>query len=159
MDSSNARSRRRTHVAQARIFRVVNPLVRLLLRLPLRRVQERLLLLSFTGRRSGRTRTIPLSYVEERDGNLLVPGGGTWKWNLAGGRPVQIRLRGLPRLAQPELIRDPSEIARLLPTMVAANPRAAQFIGVPIGADGRPDQERLVRAMADGFVLVRLRLA
>jgi deazaflavin-dependent oxidoreductase (nitroreductase family) len=157
MDRTMSVTPRRTRASRARIFRILNPLMRLLLHLPLRPMQERLLLLTFTGRKSGRTQTIPLSYVEDTDGSLLIPGGGAWKWNLAGGRPVQIRLRGRARRAQAELIRDPAEIERLLPTMVAANPRAEQFIGVPISPDGPVDGDRLTQVLSDGFLLVRLR--
>jgi deazaflavin-dependent oxidoreductase (nitroreductase family) len=157
MDRAGPVTPRRTHASRARIFRILNPLMRLLLRLPIRPMQERLLLVTFTGRKSGRTQTIPLSYVEDPDGSLLIPGGGAWKWNLADGRPVQIRLRGRDRRAQAELIRDPAEVERLLPTMVAANPRAEQFIGVPIGPDGTPDRDRLAQVLSDGFLLVRLR--
>ena len=56
------------------------------------------------------------------------------------------------------MISDPAEIERLLPIMVAANPPAERFIGVPIGTDGTPNAERLAKALGDGFLLVRLRL-
>jgi hypothetical protein len=158
MDRATTARPRRTHASRARIFRVLNPLMRLLLRLPIPKMQERLLVMTFTGRTSGRRYTIPLSYVMDRDGSLLVPGGGAWKWNLADGRPVDVRLQGRDRSARAELIRDPTEIERLLPVMVEANPRAEQFIGVPIGSDGTPDRERLAKALGDGFLLVRLRL-
>jgi len=132
--------------------------MRLMLRLPIKPMQERLMLLSYTGRRSGRRFTLPLSFVEDADGSLLVPGGGGWKRNLLPGRPVTIRLRGRRRAATPEVIRDLDEIGRLLPRLVSGNPRAEGFIGVPIGSGGRPDRERLERAVEDGFTIVRLRL-
>jgi hypothetical protein len=37
--------------------------------------------LTFTGRETGRSCTIPVSYVEQGD-VLLIPGGGDWKANL-----------------------------------------------------------------------------
>ena len=101
MDHVTTAAPRRTHASRARIFRVLNPLMRLLLRLAIRRMQERLLVLTFVGRTSGRRYTIPLSYVADRDGSLLVPGGGAWKWNLADGRPVDVRLQGRDRSARP----------------------------------------------------------
>jgi hypothetical protein len=149
---------RRIRGAQARIFRILNPFMRLMLRLPIRRLQERLLLLTYTGRTSGRRYTLPLSYAVDVDGSLLIPGGGAWKWNL-DGRSVEVRLHGHPTRARAELIRDADEIAALLPTVVESNPRAQAFIGVPIGADGQPDPERLAQVLQEGFLLVRLRLA
>jgi hypothetical protein len=151
---------RRTRDAQRRIFAVLNPIMRFLLRLPWRTpMQERLLLLTYTGRKSGRRYTVPISFAETADGSLLVPGGGAWKWNLAEGRQVRLLLRGLPRLAYGEVITDPAEVERLLPIIVANNPRAEAFIGVPIEADGRPNAAQLEAALRDGFAVVRLRLA
>lgn len=150
---------RRTRDAQRRIFAVLNPLMRFLLRLPWRTpLQDRLLLLTYTGRRTGRERSVPISFVEDADGSLLVPGGGAWKWNLGHGERVRLLLRGRERQASSELIGDQGEVARLLPAIVAGNPRAEAFIGVPIGPDGRPDAARLAAALRDGFVIVRLRL-
>jgi deazaflavin-dependent oxidoreductase (nitroreductase family) len=147
-----------TSASRSRVFLVLNPFMRFMLRRPIRRMQERLLLLSFTGRRSGRRYTIPLSYMEEDDGSLLVPGGGAWKRNLEPGRPVAVRLRGADRLADPELILDSDEIERLLPRMYAGNSRAESFVGVPIGPSGEPDRRLLEQAIGDGFAIVRLRL-
>jgi hypothetical protein len=150
---------RRTRDAQRRIFAVLNPIMRFLLRFPWRTpMQERLLLLMFTGRKSGRQYTVPISFAEAADGSLLVPGGGAWKWNLGEGRRVQLLLRGRLRHADSELISDPAEVEQLLPVMVASNPRAESFIGVPIEADGRPNAALLAAALHDGFVVVRLRL-
>jgi deazaflavin-dependent oxidoreductase (nitroreductase family) len=145
-----------TPASRSRVFVVLNPFMRFMLRRPIRRMQEQLLLLSFTGRRSGKRYTIPLSYTEEDDGSLLVPGGGAWKRNLQPGRPVAVRLRGADRVADPELILDPDEIERLLPRMYAGNSRVESFVGVPIGPNGKPDRPRLEQAIGEGFAIVRL---
>lgn len=147
-----------TRASRARIFVVLNPFMRLMLHLPIRAMQERLMLLSYTGRKSGRRFTLPLSFAEDTDGSLLVPGGGAWKRNLVPGRPVSLRLRGTRRTADPEVIRDVAEIERLLPTLVRGNPRAESFIGVPVGSEGRPDRARLEQAVEEGFAIVRLRV-
>ncbi len=88
------------------------------------------------------TSQTPLSYTEDTDGSLLLPGGGAWKLNLEGGRSVQVRLRGIDRLAVPEVIWDASEIERLLPQLFKGNPQGVSFVGVPIGPDGKPDPEK-----------------
>ena len=149
---------RGTPASRSRVFLVLNPFMRFMLRRPIQRMQERLLLLSFNGRRSGRRYTIPLSYTEDDDGSLLVPGGGAWKRNLEPGRTVEVRLRGEDRLADPGLVLDPDEIERLLPRMYQGNSRVESFVGVPIGPDGKPDRPRLEQAIGDGFAIVRLRL-
>jgi deazaflavin-dependent oxidoreductase (nitroreductase family) len=121
-------------------------------------MHDRLLLLTFTGRKTGKRYSIPISYTEHTDGSLLAPGGGAWKWNLGDGREVSVLLRGRTRRASSEIIRDPSEIERLLPAMVSRNPRVETFTGVPIDADGQPNPARLRAALDDGFTIVRLRL-
>jgi hypothetical protein len=147
-----------TRASHSRLFLILNPFMRLMLRLPIKRMQERLILLSFTGRKSGRQFTVPLSYAEDTDGSLLIPGGGAWKVNLARGRSVRIRLRGKDMTADPEVIWDPAVIARLLPLLVKDNPKGQDFVGVPIDRNGKPDRAKLAQAIEDGFAIVRLRL-
>ena len=118
---------------------------------------RRLILLSYTGRKTGKSYTIPVSYVEQGD-ELLIPGGGAWKKNLENGLAVGIRLRGRERRANPEIIRDPNEVEELITFMMAANPAVSRFIGVPKRTDGRPDREKLDEAVRGGFALVRLYL-
>ena len=78
--------------------RTVNPLVRGLLRSPAHALlSRRLLLITVTGRRSGRRFTIPVGYRETDDGLEIVvgwPERKRWWRNLRGGAPVAVRLRG-----------------------------------------------------------------
>jgi hypothetical protein len=139
-------------------MRVVNVPMRVLLRLPLRTpLSGRLMLVSYTGRKTGKAYEQPVSYVQQGD-TLLSPGGGAWKWNLRDGQLVRIRLGGRAVLARPELIADPNEIGRLLEVMMAANPGVRAFVGIPNGPDGRLDRERLETAVRYGFRIVRWRL-
>jgi hypothetical protein len=143
---------------QARVMGVLNVPMRVLLRLPFATpLSRRLMLVSFTGRKSGKAYQQPLSYVQQGD-TLLTPGGGRWKSNLRDGQPVRIRLRGRDVLARPELIKDPEEIERLLEVMTAANPRVSAFVGIPKGADGRLERGRLETAVSYGFRIVRWHL-
>jgi F420H(2)-dependent quinone reductase len=134
---------------------ILNVPMRVLLRLPFRTpLADRLMLVSFTGRKTGKAYRQPVSYVQQGD-TLLTPGGGKWKWNLQGGQPVRIRLRGRDVLARPELVKDPDEIERLLAVMTDANPGVNAFVGIPKGADGRLDRDRLQAAVQYGFRIVR----
>ena len=87
---------------RARIMRAVNVPMRAVLSLPVPTpLGANLMLISYTGRTSGRAYRQPVSYV--RDGEaLLTPGGGRWTLNMEGGRPVRIRLRGREVPARPE---------------------------------------------------------
>jgi hypothetical protein len=143
---------------QARIMRLLNVPMRALLGLPFPTpLSGRLMLLSYTGRKSGKAYRQPLSYVQQGN-TLLTPGGGRWKWNLREGQPVRIRLRGRDVLARPELIKDPDEIERLLAVMAAANSSVNAFVGIPKEPDGRLDRGRLETAVSYGFRIVRWQL-
>jgi deazaflavin-dependent oxidoreductase (nitroreductase family) len=120
-------------------------------------LSRRLMLITFTGRKSGKIYRQPLSYVEHQ-GTLLTPGGGKWKLNLSPGEPVRMRLRGRDVTARPEFVADPDEVERLLAVMTAANPRVRNFVAIPQDADGRLDRDRLQAALRYGFRVVRWRL-
>jgi hypothetical protein len=99
-----------------------------------------------------------LSYVRHGD-VLLTPGGGRWTLNLAGGRPVRLRLRGHDIQATPELVDDLDEIDRLLAVMAAANPSVDRFVRLPRGPDGHVAREPLQAAVQHGFRIVAWHLA
>ena len=143
---------------QARMMRIVNGPMRAVLRLPFPTpLSANLMLVSYTGRKSGKAYLQPVSYV--RDGEtLLTPGGGRWTLNLAGGRPVRLRLRGRDVPAHADLVAEPAEIERLLDVIVAGNPRAANFIPIPRRPDGGLDPEVLGNAVRYGFRIVRWHL-
>lgn len=143
---------------QPRAMRLVNVPMRFALsRRSATPLSRRLMLITYTGRRTGKTYRQPLSYVEH-EGTLLTPGGGKWKLNLSAGEPVQMRLRGRDVTARPEFIADPDEVERLLAVMAAANPRVRSFVGIPQDADGRLDRDRLATALRYGFRIVRWHL-
>jgi deazaflavin-dependent oxidoreductase (nitroreductase family) len=143
---------------RARIMRAVNVPMRAVLSLPVRTpLSANLMLISYTGRKTGKPYRQPVSYV--RDGDvLLTPGGGRWTLNLADGRPVRIRLRGRIVTARPELVTDAAEAERLLGVITEKNPRAARFIPIPRRPDGRLEPEALDAALMHGFCIVRWHL-
>jgi hypothetical protein len=143
---------------QARMMRVINVPMRIVLGLPFATpLSGRLMLVFLTGRKTGRSYRQPVSYVRQGT-TLLTPGGGKWKLNLEDGRPERIRLRGRDVLARPELVSDIDEIERLLGVMTAANPRVRTFVGIPMGPDGRLDRSRLQTGVEHGFRIVRWHL-
>jgi deazaflavin-dependent oxidoreductase (nitroreductase family) len=139
-------------------MKVVNVPMRLVLGLPFATpLSRRLMLVFYTGRKTGKAYRQPVSYVRQGE-TLLTPGGGRWKLNLREGQPVRIRLRGRDVLARAELVRDLDEVERLLGVMTAANPRVRAFVGIPHGPDGRLDRTRLETAVRYGFRIVRWQL-
>jgi hypothetical protein len=143
---------------RARTMRAVNVPMRALLSLPFATPLSRnLMLVRYTGRKTGKTYRQPVSYVSDGDA-LLTPGGGRWTRNLAGGRPARLRLRGRDVPARPELVTDPAETGRLLGVIAEKNPRAATFIPIPRLPDGRLDPDMLRAALRSGFCIVRWHL-
>jgi deazaflavin-dependent oxidoreductase (nitroreductase family) len=142
---------------RARIMRGVNVLMRRLLRLPFPTpLNRRLMLLTFTGRKSGRIYRQPVSYVPDGD-TLLTPGGGRWTRNLRADQPIRITLRGRNVRAVPEIIQNPPEIGRLLQKMLVANPRLTSF--VPFVRPGEQiDEAQLTAAVGHGFRIIRWHL-
>ena len=143
---------------QSRVMSMLNVFMRPVLRLPFPTpLTKRLMLVSFIGRKTGKAYQQPLSYVQQGD-TLLTPGGGKWKLNLREDQSVRIRLRGHDVFAQPELVKDPDEIERLIGIMSAANPTVGAFVAIPKGPDGRLDRTRLEAAVKHGFRIVRWHL-
>lgn len=81
----------------ATMNRTVNPLVRAILRSPAHGLlSRRVMLITVTGRRSGRSFTFPVQY--RREGTRITIGVGAperkrWWRNLRGGAPVTVEVR------------------------------------------------------------------
>ena len=139
------------------LARYSSPLVRFVLahRAP-RLMMDRLMLVAYTGRKTGRSYVKPVSYV--RDGrDLLIPGGGPW-WRNVENRPLAVRLEGSWWTATAEVIKDMPAMSALLSRMLALNPALSVFTGIRRGADGRPDARSLQRAHSRGLVVLRVHL-
>jgi deazaflavin-dependent oxidoreductase (nitroreductase family) len=140
------------------MVRYFNPVARFLLATPLHSLMSgRLMLLTFTGRKTGRSYTTPVSYVRVGD-SLLVPGGGAWWKNLERRSQTQVCLRGVWSAVTPDIITEPIALAELMQLMLSVNPAIGLFTGLKRGAGGRPDAAALEREQRRGFVVVRLRL-
>ena len=90
------------HSGFAVLNRVINPLVRLLIRSPLHPLaSRRLALISYTGRLSGRRYTIPVGYqIADLQVTITVgsPDRKVWWRSLTGmGAPVELNVRGRRR--------------------------------------------------------------
>ncbi len=98
------------------MFRVLNPALRVVLRSPLHRlISHHLLLLSFSGRTSGRPYVVPVAYLQQ-DRRLYFTCLAGWWQNLPGAL-VTVDLRGQQRSGTARRIVEPDAIltvARLL---------------------------------------------
>jgi hypothetical protein len=99
------------------LMRVVNPLVRRMLRTRLLGGRMRIpALLEFDGRRTGRRLRVPAG-LHDIDGAGLVFTTRPWRRNFAGGAPVTVTHRGTSRPASARLLAaTPDEVGRALRT-------------------------------------------
>ena len=139
--------------------RVVGPVRGALLRSPLHGlVSGRLMLLAFTGRKSGKRYEIVVGRHEQGGGTLLVPTGSRWRSNLRGGAPVEVTLGGRRRSGRAELVEDPDGVARLYEKLFRrVGAENAQRVGLRVNVDREPTREELKAALADhGAIRVQL---
>lgn len=139
-------------------LRLWNPAMRALLGSPLHWPLSRwFAVLTWTGRKSGRRYSTPISYVREGSSTLYATTGDRWWRNLVGGAPVAIRIAG--RSHQARAIPVPEAESRIgHDRLFRAHPWFRRLAGVP-GRDGGADPGALDRALAAGRVLVQIDLA
>ncbi len=134
--------------------RPINTVVRALLRSPLHWLMSRdTMLLSVTGRTTGRIYRVPISYC--RDGHDLVCfTDSSWWKNLRGGAPVGLVIRGRYQHGIADIVSGPA-VAEHLARHLSAVPRDARYHGVRLGAGRQPDPTDLARA-ARTTVMIRI---
>lgn len=136
----------------------VNSIVRALLRSPLHRLlSSNTLLLTVTGRKTGKHYTIPISYIQDGD-VLTCYTASAWANNLRGGAPVTVVLRGKERSGYAEVVADDrASIAAALANVFRRVRRDARYSGVRLDRTGQPNHADVARA-AQFLVIVRIRL-
>ena len=134
-----------------------NSFVTFLLHTPLRFLLGDTMLITVTGRVTGKPYSTPVGFYEE-DGCLWVLSKRerTWWRNLRGGAPVTLYLRGRTLQAFGEALLDDAAFTARLESYLCAVPMAARPLGVRL-LDGRIHPEDAARLAAERlFVRVRL---
>jgi len=143
----------------ASVSPMLNKTMKLLLRSPLHGVISKyLLLITFTGRKSGKTYTTPVSYAQE-DGQVTIFTHANWWKNQRGGAPVSLRLQGrdVQGLAEP-FAEDKQEIAEALASHLRKSPFDARYYDVTIDENGNPNLEEVERAV-QSVTMIRVQLS
>lgn len=136
----------------------VNRAMKLVLRSPVHGiVSKTVLLITFTGCKSGKTYTTPVSYSQNGDQVTIFTHADWWK-NLRGGASVTLRLRGreLQGLAEP-VAEDKKAVAAGLIAHLRRVPSDARYYGVTFDDHGNPRAEEVEKA-AQTVVMIRIRL-
>ena len=137
---------------------ILNRVMKVVLRSPLHRiVSNNLLLITFTGRKSGKTYSTPVSYFQE-DGQVNIFTHANWWKNLRGGAPVTLRIRGrqLQGMAEP-IADDKQAIAAALTAHLQKSSYDARFYDVTIDGQGNPRPEDVEKAV-ETVVMIRVQL-
>ena len=115
-------------------------------------------LISWTGRRSGRRYTIPVSYFRGRDGEVTVLSRRSRAWwrNFSEQPNVELRLAGATVRGQARASIGEEGALPTLTEFLAHNTRDAKAYGVKIDTDGRPG-EHDARALLSEVVVIQVR--
>ncbi|MGC0210534.1 hypothetical protein [Streptomyces levis] len=101
-------------------------------------VAERLALLHFTGRRSGRPYTVPAG-VHALGGALVVATGSAWRHNFAGGSAGELTWRGQRRPVRFTLVDDVERTAHgYLELYRRYGEAAPRRLGIAVRGEGAP---------------------
>ncbi len=136
-----------------------NPIMMWILRSPLHgMLSGSTMIITYTGRKSGKTFSTPVNYV--RDGDVLWTISfrqRTW-WRNLHDSPVTVRIQGKDFPGVGQAIKDQQEVADCLMAYLRKAPQIAKYIGVALDASGQPRQEDVANA-AQTRVMVRVRLS
>lgn len=114
------------------LVRLMNPVMRTVLRTPLGRLVRPFALLEFNGRRTGRPYRVPVGWHEIDSGHIVCT-PAPWRVNFRGGIPVTVTYRGQRRQLTGTLDDDPENVASALQSL--ADQRGSLR---PVGIDVAP---------------------
>lgn len=136
----------------------VNQAMKFVLRSPVHgMVSQTVLLVTFTGRKSGKTYTTPVSYSQSDDWVTIFTHAIWWK-NLDSGAQVTLRIRGQDFMGLAEsIVKDKQAVAAGLAAHLREIPSDARWYGVTFDDHGNPRAEEVEKA-AQTVVMIRIRL-
>jgi deazaflavin-dependent oxidoreductase (nitroreductase family) len=133
------------------VLRFVNPVVMSLLRSPLHRLASKnLVLLTVTGRKSGRAYRMPVTRHEQPDGTLVVSAAGGWRHNLQDGAAVRVTLDGQEHAAHVAVEKDPVRATEVFKGLLEhTNARA---VGVKVNVESSPTFDEIKPVLAQRVI-------
>jgi len=116
---------------------------------------ERFAVITFTGRKTGKTYSIPVN-VTPIAGILTAVSlrGRTWWRNLRGGRMIRLRRNGSRLEVRAETVEAPEAVSAGLAAYFRQVPGDAKYFKVHVDPDGEPEPKELEHVAGDR-VLIR----
>lgn len=136
-----------------------NPMLKWLLRSPWHAAaSHEVLLITVTGRKTGKSYTTPVNYVRDGDVlSVLSHAHRSWWRNLRGGAPVKIVLRGKTIKTMASVYEDKADVVDLFTQHLQAAPKYAAILGVELDSEGCPVPAS-VEAVAVNKVMIEIEL-
>ncbi len=136
----------------------VNATMRFILRSPLHgMVSKTITLVTFTGRKSGKTYSTPVSY-SQKGSQVTIFTHGEWYKNLAAGAPVTLRIRGKDYTGQADVtVADSAAKIEGLTDHLKAVRSDAKFYSVTFDEAGEPKKDEIEKAVNE-VVMIRVTL-
>ena len=131
---------------------VINPPVKCLLRSSLHGLMSKnTLLLEFTGRKSGRSLSTPISYcLDGQAAHCFTNRSFGWWRNLLTGQRVHLTIQGRKWSSLPQVETSDYELmGAQLNAFLTAVPRDASHAGVRLDKEGKPDPADVRRVVPD----------
>jgi deazaflavin-dependent oxidoreductase (nitroreductase family) len=119
-----------------------------------------ILLLTTTGRKTGRARVTPLQYEEEGDTIYVGAARGTqadWYRNLVANPCVEVRVKSRRFRGRAEAITDPARIADYLELRLQRHPRMISAMLRPHGLSTFPPSRADLEQVAGQLAIVAIR--
>lgn len=141
------------------LMRFVNPTLRVALRIPgLGSALKDFMVVNFTGRKSGRQFSVPVS-AHRLDGDLYAILEAGWKHNFTDGAPADVVHAGKTTAMQGQLIKDPATVADIAHRIATGyGPKKAQLLmGLKFTAGTVPTVDEFTEA-ATRLKLTAIRL-
>jgi deazaflavin-dependent oxidoreductase (nitroreductase family) len=132
-----------------------NFLMKVLLGSPIHGIlSKNTLLISFTGRKTGKTYSTPVNYTQDENTIWITSNRErVWWRNLVGGASVTLQLRGNKFRGQTEVFKDEKSVARGLLAFLKPNPGNAKYFDIDLNDSGLPKAGDVLKAAAKRVVI------
>lgn len=113
------------------------------------------MLISVTGRKSGKVYTTPVNYHRSGDAlQVISTRDRTWWRNLRGeGAAATLRLQGKDIRTWGRVIEDEQSVAQMLVDYLLQVPQVGRYFGVKPGPDGKLSEDEILQVAKDKIIV------